>query len=303
MKMNDNINYSIYREFKYFLLILFCTTWSASGAKFTNEEIKKTPTGYLMTGLNVGGIKSPPAQKNYSYEIEVKREDDHTVSLHVEITYLRAQAHYLQISLSFPFEWKNKSDKYEKIGKDTSVELVTSSGQKQKHSLYMNDMPPADKVKMATFIRNGALSSTVKPGRNTSMRLYDPRNGGDDRQQLYMIVSPNADTSVDARVGERSSFEITWETKKIENNETQKDGTSTNDSFSGTITKIDQGSRSITIKTDASAEESTYIIDEKTKILLNKSQAAFFLLQPGMKVRVLPAANPAVALTVEAATN
>jgi hypothetical protein len=272
------------------------------GQKYEKLTIKRTSDNVRFSG----GMTSPKGIL-YTFQTDIKREKENTLLVHSDITYVMAQKHLLHWNFIFPLEWKNSIGKYDKIKEGGQCEITDSSGFKKSYPIYHNDVPSMSDVKKVV-IKSGVLITTIEPGKNSKIRFYDPRAGGDDRQYLYVILSSKPTISEDAKAGEKESFEAFITIVKNNDDTASSTSNSSADSkstveFQNKIVNIDRERKTITIRNDSTQEESTFSVNDNTKYYLNKSNVALLHLQTGMKVYISSGDEPNLAKTIYATTN
>jgi hypothetical protein len=166
--------------------------------------------GYQVKGtaLTLKDPKNPKAQKEF-FEFEVKyvKQDDGSVLIHADIEYLTTQNWRTDLHFYFPLVAPDKQGIVRDIVDGSSCEVTYADGKKVSYSLPKEYAKAGEKVQQFT-IRKQALMATVKPGKDTQMRILDNRTITHDNPCVSAIGTKLNGPKGSTHPGEKDSFEI-----------------------------------------------------------------------------------------------
>jgi hypothetical protein len=258
-----------------------------------NESLTAISGGYCAKGtvssrITDGKSKAVSFKKMFNYEVNYTLQEDKSLLIHADITYLNnATNAWPNFGYISPLGGYNQNKKWTDLTKGGAIELVSLSGTKRLIPIFSEQFQIIFDMKRY-YLKRFYLFVTLEAGKDSKMGVTDGRNETDNIHIGTRVTTSKAPTNFIShfvvREGQKESFECTLKLEK--NNESPPPlvtGAPDPDLKHGIISSVDASSRTLVIKDDSDSQEYTLKLDGKSKISLNKSSAAFTLIQSGMK--------------------
>jgi hypothetical protein len=272
-----------------------------------NQELKPIPGGYKATGVIVlkdrktGKVLSPKV-KLFSYENIYQLTENKSISVHSDMTYLCSHTNSSgNLGGTFKLAHFDENRHWKDLSKGVICDITSKTGAKKSYNIFTENFKRSFDNLRFDLVRPG-FTVSIQPGKNSQMAVEDGRqtNNNDLSFLCCRISSKVPGVKFVSRDGDKDSFEYLLSVVKNDVKSSGSESDSSVEAPLSLIVSVNTDRRSILIKDISSGEETTLVVNDLTKIFLNKSTSPFFLLQPGMKVSVIVGDDPTVAKIINA---